>query len=115
VCIYFHSESSQKNTRMPELDTASHVVRLVRYDQRHSNNFRVMNNIGTPHFLLCFNLLHFQKAILTGYRCDRVKPDFALTEYINPVTDVDHNRKTGVTGSYALFYRQGISPTAQEL
>jgi hypothetical protein len=31
VCIYFHSESSQKNTRMPELDTASHVVRLVRY------------------------------------------------------------------------------------
>jgi hypothetical protein len=33
VCIYFHSESSQKNTRMPELDTASHVVRLVRYLQ----------------------------------------------------------------------------------
>ncbi|MDD2661473.1 MAG: hypothetical protein PHY54_17610, partial [Methylococcales bacterium] len=31
VCIYFHSESSQKNTRMPELDTARHVVRLVRY------------------------------------------------------------------------------------
>jgi hypothetical protein len=77
-----------------------------------------MNNFVTPHFPLSSNLIHLQEAIHTGYRCDMITPGSALTEYLNHVTAACHNRKTGVTGAYALFYRQGILPrcqTAQEL
>jgi hypothetical protein len=61
-----------------------------------------MNNIVTLHSPVRSNPIPNQAAIHPGCRYDMILPDSALTEYLNHVTDVDHDQQTGIVGAYRL-------------
>jgi len=63
-----------------------------------------MNNIVTLHSPVHSNPIPDRAAIHPGCRYDMILPDLALTEYLNHMTDVDHDhdQQTGIVGAYRL-------------
>ena len=61
-----------------------------------------MNNIVTLHSPIRSLPIPDRAAIHPGCRYDMILPDSALTEYLNHVTDADHDQQTGIVGAYRL-------------
>lgn len=71
---------------------------------RDTDRLRAMNNIVTLHFPVRSSPVpgQVQAAIHPGCRYDLVLPEPVVADYLNHVTDGDHEQLTGLVGAYRL-------------